>query len=159
MPAAGGEDAAAAYVEVFAEGWRAPADADSLADHFEPWLDPEFRFNLPVLGATFVGRSAFRRHFARATLALLDDIHGTVERWASAGDALFIELRVEATVGSRPVSFGVCDRYLLRDGRPVERVTYADPTPVIVALLRAPRLWPRCVAVAVRAVRAARGTA
>jgi hypothetical protein len=30
-------DAAEAWVEMFAEGWAHPVDADSFCDHFDPW--------------------------------------------------------------------------------------------------------------------------
>jgi hypothetical protein len=61
----GALDAARTWVEAFAEGWRAPADADSFADQ--------------------------------------------------------------------------------KDGVAIERVAYMDPTPLIAAIARTPRAWPRFV--------------
>jgi hypothetical protein len=152
-------EAARRYVEVFAEGWRAPTDADALADHFEPWLDPQFRFNQPLVGGTLVGVQAFREHFARTTFELLSDIRVTVESWAANGETLFIEVRIEANVGSRAVTLRACDRFILRDGRPFDRVTYFDALPLLSAILRSPRLWTRAARVTLRANRAARATA
>src|SRR6266700_998337 len=40
-------DAAAAWVEMFAEGWANPVDTDTFCDHFDPWFQPEVRMIQP----------------------------------------------------------------------------------------------------------------
>ena len=58
-PAAAESEAAQAWVLALAEGWRAPANADVFADHFQRWFDPQIRLiepSLPIL----VGNEAFR---------------------------------------------------------------------------------------------------
>jgi ketosteroid isomerase-like protein len=137
-------DAAAAWVEAFAEGWRAPASAEAFADHFEQWLDPEIRLVQPQT-PVIVGHAAFRERFARPVFALVPDLHGTVEGWASDGDTVYIELRLEGTVCGRPMTMHTCDRVTLRDGVAVERVAHVDPTPLLAAIARTPRAWPQFV--------------
>ena len=131
-----------AWVRAFSDGWRAPAGADALADHFEPWMHPRIRLvqpGLPVL----VGLTAFREDFARPLFDLVPDLHGTVENWAASGDTVFIELRLAGTVGGRRLTLHSCDRVTLDAGRAVERVAYNDPSPLLEALLRTPSIWWR----------------
>ncbi|HSD23190.1 MAG TPA: nuclear transport factor 2 family protein [Solirubrobacterales bacterium] len=135
-------DAAARWVAVFAEGWANPADTDAFCNHFEPWLDPDVRMIQPTLHPT-VGRRAFREEFARPLFALVPDLHGTVEGWAASGDSVYIELRLEGTVGRRPFTMHTCDRIKLREGKAVERVAYLDPAPLLKAVAASPRIWPR----------------
>jgi ketosteroid isomerase-like protein len=133
--------AAEAWVEAFTEGWRAPRSADSFADHFEPWLDPEIRLVQPQVPPT-VGLRAFREEFARPLFELVPDLHGIVEGWASSGNTLYIELRLDGTIHGRPLTMRTCDRITLRDGRAVERVAHLDPLPLLAAVAKSPRAWP-----------------
>jgi hypothetical protein len=135
-------DAAAAWVEMFTEGWRQPTDADSFCDHFEPWMDPEVRLIQPQL-PPLVGLRAFRERFARPLFDLVPDLRGTVEGWAAREETIYIELRLEGTVGRRRVEMPTCDRITLRDGKAVERVAHLDATPLLVAVLLSPSAWPR----------------
>jgi hypothetical protein len=137
-------DPASAWVDAFAEGWRAPAGPEAFADHFEPWLDPEIRLIQPQT-PPIVGHAAFREQFVRPLFALVPDLHGTVEGWASTGDTVYIELRLEGTVGRQRVTMHTCDRVELRDGVAIERVAYIDPTPFIAAIARTPSAWPRFI--------------
>lgn len=136
--------AAETWVQAFAEGWRAPGTPDAFADHFDRWLDPEIRLVQPQV-PDIVGRAGFRERFVRPLFALVPDLHGTVEGWAASGDTIYIELRLEGTVGGRPVRMRSCDRVKLRDGVAVERLAYLDPTPLLAAIIRTPRSWPRFV--------------
>jgi ketosteroid isomerase-like protein len=147
-------DAAAAWVEMFTEGWRQPTDADSFCDHFDPWMDPEVRLIQPQLPAV-VGRRAFREKFARPLFDLVPDLRGTVEGWAARGEMIYIELRLEGTVGRRRFQMRTCDRITLRDGKAVERIAYLDATPLLTAVLRSPRSWPRFVRMRLRSRRRA----
>jgi ketosteroid isomerase-like protein len=131
-----------AWVEAFAEGWRAPGGADAFADHFESLLSPDIVLIQPQV-PTAVGLHAFRERLARPLFELIPDLHGTVEGWAARGDVIFIQLRLAGTVGGRPFTARTCDRVTLRDGLAIERVTHMDPTPLMRALALSPRVWPR----------------
>jgi ketosteroid isomerase-like protein len=135
---------AAAWVAMFAEGWANPVDADTFCDHFEPWFDPQVRMIQPSLRPT-VGPKAFRDEFARPLFALVPDLNGTVENWGASGDVVYIELRLDGTVGRRAFTMHTCDRIKLRDGRAVERVAYLDPAPLLKAVAASPRSWPRFI--------------
>lgn len=137
-------DRAAAWVEAFAEGWRAPASAEAFADHFKPWLHPEIRLIQPQV-PPIVGQAALLEQFVRPLFALVPDLHGTVEGWASSGDTVYIELRLEGTVGKQTVTLHTCDRVTLRDGLAVERVAHLDPTPLLAAVARTPRAWTQFI--------------
>lgn len=135
---------ARAFVDAFAEGWRAPAGPDAFADHFEPWLDPGIRLIQPGT-PPLKGHAAFREGFVRPLFTLIQDLHGSVEGWAASGDTLYIEVMLKGTVGGRPVTMHSCDRVTLRDGIAIERIAYMDPTPLLAAIARAPRAWPQAI--------------
>jgi ketosteroid isomerase-like protein len=138
------KSAAAEWVAMFAEGWANPVNADRFCDHFDPWLDSEVRMIQPNL-RPIVGRQAFREQFARPLFELVPDLHGTVEGWASSGDSVYIELRLDGTVGRRSFTMRTCDRIKLRDGKAVERVAYVDPAPLLKAVAASPSAWPRFI--------------
>jgi hypothetical protein len=140
--AAEDQDAARAWVEVFTEGWREPAGADAFAAHFEHYLDPEVRFVQPLMPAV-QGLGEWRAGFVRPTFTMLPGLRGEVHHWAVSGDAVFIEFDLIAPIGRRSVRWHVVDRFLLRDGRPVERVSYFDPATVVRAVATSPSAWPR----------------
>jgi hypothetical protein len=145
-------EAAAAWVAVFAEGWASPTDTDAFCDHFDPWFDPEVRMIQPSLRPT-VGRKAFREEFARPLFTLVPDLRGTVESWAVAGDLIYIELRLEGTVGKRRFTMHTCDRIKLRDSKAVDRVAYLDPAPLLKAVAASPTAWPRFIRTQLRSLR------
>ena len=136
--------AAQAWVAAFAEGWRRPAGADAFADHFAPWMHPRIRLIQPGLPA-LIGQTAFREDFARPLFRLVPDLHGTVEEWAHRGDSIFIALRLEGTVGGRPLTLHSCDRITLDAGQAIARVAYSDPSPLLKTLARTPSAWWRLV--------------
>jgi hypothetical protein len=144
--------AAAKWVAMFAEGWANPVDTDAFCDHFHPWLDPQVRMIQPSVRPT-VGRKAFREEFARPLFTLVPDLHGTVENWSTTGDLVYIELRLEGTVGKRAFTMHTCDRITLRDGKAVERIAYLDPAPLLKAVALSPRSWPRFARAQVRSLR------
>ena len=130
------------WVRQFAEGWRAPADADSFADHFDPLMTDDVRLIQPQM-PTAVGRPAFREQFARPVFELIPDLHATVHTWAAQANAVLIEFTLSGTLGGRPVSWRCVDRVTLRDGLACERRAYFDPTPLLAAVATRPRAWPR----------------
>ena len=131
-----------AWIEAFTDGWRRPASADAFSDHFEPILDPEVRLVQPQL-PTAVGRRAFRELFARPVFTLIPDLRADVHDWAVRGDTAFVEFTLRGTLGRRPIAWRVVDRLSLRDGLLVERRSFFDPAPVVLALATRPRAWPR----------------
>jgi ketosteroid isomerase-like protein len=143
---------AEAWVEMFTEGWANPIDADTFCDHFDPWFQPNVRMIQPSMRPT-VGREAFREEFARPLFDLVPDLHGTVENWAAAGDVVYIELRLEGTIGRRRFTMHTCDRIKLLDGKAAERVAYLDAAPLIKAVVRSPRSWPKFLKTQLRNLR------
>jgi hypothetical protein len=147
------QDAAAgAWVEMFAEGWANPVDADTFCDHFEPHFQEDVRMIQPSVRPV-VGKRAFREEFARPLFDLVPDLHGTVESWAASGDTIYIELRLEGTIGKRPFTMHTCDRITLRDRKAVERFAYLDASPLIKAVARSPRSWPKFLSTQIRSLR------
>jgi hypothetical protein len=130
------------WVAGFAEGWRAPGGPDAFTAHFRQLLANDVRLIQPQL-PTIVGFDAFERRFVRPLFALIPDLYGDVERWAARDDTLYIELTLRGTLGRRALAWRACDRIALRDGLAVERESYYDPTPLLAALARTPRSWPR----------------
>jgi ketosteroid isomerase-like protein len=137
------------WVAGFAAGWAEPTDADSFADHFEPMLAEDIRLIQPQLPTT-VGKRAFREQFARPLFEVLEDVRGTVESWAAAGDVVFIELTIRGRVGGRAAELRTVDRVALSDGVAVERVAYTDPLSLLGAVALAPRAWPSFARVQLR---------
>ncbi len=133
--------AAEAWVAHFAEGWRAPTDPGSFAAHFEQVLHPEVRLIQPQI-PDLVGFRDFREGFVRPLFSLFDGLHGTIERWASDGDLIYIELTLRGNLGGRPARFESCDVVTLRDGLAVERKAYVDPVPLLGTIAMRPRSWP-----------------
>jgi ketosteroid isomerase-like protein len=109
-------------------------------------LAADVRMTQPMLPA-FVGHAAFEQQFVKPLFDLLPDLRGEVERWGSRGETIFIELTLHGTLAGRPVSWRVCDRVTLREGVAIERESYFDPSPLLVAVASTPRVWPRFVRV------------
>ena len=130
------------WVAGFREGWRAPSGPEAFVEHFRRFLAPDVRLIQPQL-PTLVGHRAFEERFARPLFELFDDLHGDVERWAARADTLYIELTLRGVLAGRPLAWRVCDRVRLRDGLAVERESYFDPVPLLAAVARTPRAWPR----------------
>lgn len=129
-----------AFVEAFAEGWRAPAGAAGLLENFRPLLHEDVRLVQPQIPPT-TGVDAFRTAFAEPLFELIPDLRGEVEEWAARGDAVFIVIRLYGTMGGRPIEFRSCDHITLREGRIAERVAYTDPSPLLAATIARPRAW------------------
>lgn len=131
-----------AWVTAFAEGWRAPTDADSFSDHFERLFHPQARLIQPQTPVV-VGHRGFREEFARPLFELMPDLHGTVDGWAESGDVVYIEIRLEGTLGRRKVTIKSVDKVTFKDGLAVERVAHTDTTPLLAAVALTPTAWPK----------------
>jgi len=140
------ERAAQAWVEAFAEGWREPKGREAFAAHFRPLLAPDVRLVQPRLRTT-VGFRAFEEQFVSPLFALIPDLRGEVERWAMREDTVYIELTLRGSIGGRTFNLRACDRVTLDDGVAVERESYFDPAPLLVAIATTPRAWPRLLRV------------
>jgi ketosteroid isomerase-like protein len=136
---------AEAWVQGFIEGWRAPAGPDEFYAHFRSMLAPDVRLIQPQLPTT-VGHEAFKRGFVDPLFALIPDIRVEVEDWAVRGDTLLIAIALVGTLGGRPLRWRAVDRVVLRDGLAIERESYFDPTPLLLAVATRPRAWPRFAA-------------
>src|SRR5580704_12438745 len=90
------EDAAAAWVAHFAQGWSAPSGAHEFCAHFAPVLDPGVRLIAPQTPTT-VGLEAFERYFAEPLFELIPDVRARVDGWACSGQTIFIELTISGT--------------------------------------------------------------
>jgi hypothetical protein len=139
-----GRDPVEAWMAAFTRAWSDPGGADGFTAQIEPWLDPAVRLIQPQL-PPMTGRGAFRRKFVEPLFGLIPDLRGTVERWGRSPGGCYAELTMTGTLGGRPVSWRVCDRMTLRDGLVLERESYLDPTPVLLAALSRPRAWPALV--------------
>jgi ketosteroid isomerase-like protein len=145
------ETTARDWVERFAAGWRAPGGPEAFAAHFRSMLAPDIVLIQPQL-PTIVGQRSFEEQFVKPLFGLIPDLRGEVERWASRGDTLYIEMTLRGMLAGRQLSWRVCDRLTLRDGLAIERESYFDPSPLIAAVARTPRAWPAFVRLRTRSL-------
>lgn len=86
----------------------------------------------------------------RRTFGLIPDLRGEVVDWAERDGFLVIAIRLHGTVGRRPVEWVSSDHIRLEDGLVRERIAHFDPLPLVGAVLRSPRVWPRFAALQLR---------
>ena len=128
-------DAAAAFVEGFTKSWAAP----TVESHSALWHD-DIVLIQPLMPKA-VGRKQCEEGFARL-FRLIPDLHATVHRWSAAEpDVVFIEFTLAGTFGGRPIEWNAVDRFVLRDGLAVERVSYFDSLPLGIEMALRPRGW------------------
>ena len=126
---------AADFVETFRRYWAAPS-----LGGFDVALAEDVVLVQP-LSPRMRGLEQVRAGFT-PIFAWLPDLHGEVDRWGAEGDIVFIEFRLVATIGGKPFEWPVVDRFVLRDdGKAIERVTYFDPLPIMIATLMRPSSW------------------
>jgi limonene-1,2-epoxide hydrolase len=130
------------FPAVFGEGWALPKPQPFL-DHFLPLVHPQATFTQPMFGDAH-GPAEVERMFRRL-FALLPDLIATPRRSAVHRDTVFIESDCKAMLGTKPISFSVCDRFVIEDGKLFDRRSYSDPGPVLRAVLRRPSSWTRAV--------------
>jgi hypothetical protein len=56
---------------------------------------------------------------------------------------VFIEFTLAGTFGGRPIEWDAVDRFVLRDGLALERVSYFDSMPLALEMALRPRGWRR----------------
>jgi limonene-1,2-epoxide hydrolase len=130
------------FPEVFGEGWALPKPQPFL-DHFLPLIHPQATFTQPMFSDAH-GPAEVERIFRRL-FTLVPDLIATPRRSAVYDDVVFIESDCTGTLGAKPISFSVCDRFVIRDGKLFDRRSYSDPRPVLGAVLRRPSTWTRAV--------------
>ena len=122
------------FAEAFRAYWSRPT-----VDGLDALLAEDVVLRQP-LGPTTRGLPAAKEAFARI-LDAIPDLHAEVDGWGAAGDRLFIEFRLLCTLGGHPVAWPVVDRFSLRQGVATERVSFFDPTTLLLAVLRHPSTW------------------
>jgi SnoaL-like domain len=128
--------AAADFVDRFRAYWRAPS-----VEGLGTLLAPDVRLVAPMTPTTHTLEEG-KRAFA-GILALAPDLTGEVHRWGATDDGVLIEFTLSGSVAGTAMSWRAVDRIVLRDdGLATERVSYFDPTPIVLLALRHPRTWP-----------------
>lgn len=123
------------FVKAFEAFW-----ADRALDGLDAILDDDIVLRAPLTPST-LGLRAAKRAFA-GIFRMIPDLHTEVDRWAETADGVLIEFRLIGTLGGRPIEWPAVDRFVLRDGIATERVSYYDPTKLVVAILTRPASWP-----------------
>jgi hypothetical protein len=130
---------AESFVEKFRRYWSAPS-----LGGFDPVLAEDVVLVQP-LSPKMRGLAEVRAGFA-PIFKWLPDLHAEVDRWAANGNVVYIEFRLIATLGGKSIEWPVVDRFVLGgDGKAIERVTYFDPLPIMIATLARPSSWPSFV--------------
>jgi hypothetical protein len=138
---------AAEYVDRFADFWSAPS-AERLGEVLGEWVHLVAPMT-PTTRTLEDGRGAFAEIFS-----LIEGLTGEVRRWGETEDGVLIELILRGRLGGRPITLEAIDRLVIgEDGLATERISYFDPTPLLMAAARRPRAWPRFVRSRVRRLR------
>jgi len=122
---------AADFVTRFEAFWAAP-DPQILP----ALLTDDVRLVQPLSPPTHgidAAREAFRRLFAQ-----FPDLRATVDRWQGDDTCVFIEFRLQGTLGKSRVEWPAVDRFTMRGDRASERVSYFDPLPLLGEMIRRP---------------------
>lgn len=124
-------------VDLFAKGWDRP---DPHA--WDELLAEDAELVQPLLRSGR-GRAVWHEE-ARRLLRLAPDLRGDVLTWSGCDDVVFIDLRLSATIGGKPLVFRSVDKLLITaDGRVLRREAFFDPGPIALTLLRRPGAWLR----------------
>jgi len=141
-----GKPDAADFVRRFEEAW-AKSNADAIIDV----LAADVVLRQPLM-PEIVGRDAAHEAFERLFRSF-PGLTATVHGWAAAGDVVYIDFTLHGEVGGRPLSWPAIDRFVVRDGLAVERVSYFDGSRLVVEILKRPRAWRGFIASTLRARR------
>jgi limonene-1,2-epoxide hydrolase len=104
-------------------------------------MHPEVTFTQPLFPEAR-GVEGFETLF-RQMFALLPDLTVTVQRSTADDRAAIIESACMTRFGGRTIHLDVCDCFTIDDGLIIQRRSYSDPSPVLLAMLRSPAGWPR----------------
>lgn len=129
--------AAADFAERFASFWSAPSPR-----RLDQLLAEDVLLVAPLTPTTRTLADG-RRAFA-GLLALAPDLTAEVHRWAATADGVLIEFTLSGNAAGTPISWDAVDRIVVRDdGLASARISYFDSAPLVRALARHPRSWPR----------------
>jgi hypothetical protein len=130
------------FPAIFAEGWALPKP-DQFLDFFRPLIHHEATFAQPMF-ADAHGLEDIERMFRRL-FVLFPDLEAEPLRSAVFNDTVFIESECSGRLSHKPFQFSVCDRFVIDDGKIVDRRSFSDPTSAVFAVLRRPTSWPRLI--------------
>lgn len=118
-------------MQQFREVWAAPS-----VERLDALTHPDVCYVQP-LHPDVHGRERASAYWRRI-FALMPDLHIDVVNWAVSTDNLvYIEFRINGTLGGKPVSWPAIDRYELDEiGRVRRRILYCDSLPMARAVLR-----------------------
>lgn len=123
----------------FASYWQAPS-----VDGLDALLAPDVRLVAPMMPMTRTLADG-KRAFA-SLLVLVPDLSAEVHSWGATEDGLLIDFTLAGTVAGVPVAWQAIDRIVLgEDGLATERISFFDPTPLALRVIRHPRTWPAFV--------------
>jgi hypothetical protein len=128
----------ASFVERFRAAWAQPTVEALMA-----LLHDDVVLVAPMTART-EGKDEGRRAFERV-LTGFPGLRGEVLSWGGTPDALFVELRLSAPVGRRPIEWTVVDRIRLEGEVATERITFMDSGEILRQVLRRPSAWPRMI--------------
>jgi hypothetical protein len=127
---------AAEYVARFAAFWSAPSP-----ERLDEVLADRVRLVTPMTPTSETLEEA-RATFAEI-FGLITDLTGEVRRWGATEDGVLIELILDGRIGGSAIALALVDRLVIgEDGRATERISYFDPTPLLLSAVRRPRAWP-----------------
>lgn len=130
------QEEAADFIRRFAEFWQAPAP-----ERLDTVLAPNARLSAPMISTTY-GLEAGRQAFADL-FELIPDMTTEVHSWGATADGVLIEFTVRGSAGGAPISWQGVDRFVLdENGLATQRFTYFDSLPLMLTLMRRPRVWP-----------------
>jgi hypothetical protein len=127
---------AADFARRFAEFWSSPSP-----DRLAMLLADDVRLVAPMTPVTDTlaeGEKAFATIFG-----LIPDLTAEVHGWGATDSGVLIDFTLSGSAGGAPISWRAVDRIEIgEDGLATERVSYFDPLPLILAVVRRPRVWP-----------------
>jgi hypothetical protein len=119
----------------FARGWENPEP-----HAWDTLMAENVELNQPLLLPGTTRRTWHDE--AQRLVSLLPDIRAEVVGWAGRENLMFIELRLRATLGGRPLEFRAVDKlWLTPNGTVLRRDSFFDSAPLIQAVLRRPSAW------------------
>ena len=127
---------AADFARRFADFWASPSP-----DRLAMLLADDVRLVAPMTPVTNTladGERAFS-----ALFDLIPDLTAEVHGWGATESGVLIDFTLSGSAGGAPISWRAVDRIEIgEDGLATERVSYFDPLPLILAVVRRPRVWP-----------------
>ncbi|WP_367897676.1 nuclear transport factor 2 family protein [Leptospira sp. WS58.C1] len=111
------------WLENFIRFWAAPQSRFEL-------LRSLFAENIKLIAPGTPTVRGLRRALMlfEKTFQEMPDLHATIHRYAFRDDILFIEMTFMATIAGESFAWDNIDRFLLANGKALERKAFFDPT-------------------------------